>query len=104
MLHVATYLEAAKYFPKGPGKGKICTINDMIHHTLNVQPLHMLFPGNMALMPQPCQLYLHYLAKEGVDIGMLTDMFALPPVCQYCILGKQTKKPVPKIQQGRRSE
>jgi len=41
---IATYLETAKYSLKGPGKGNICTIHDVIHHTLNVQPLHVLFP------------------------------------------------------------
>jgi len=44
------------------------------------------------------------MAKEGVAICMLTDLFTLPPVCQYCILRKQIKKLVPKMQQGGRSE
>ena len=40
------------------------------------------------------------MAKEGVTIGMSTDISILPPICQFCILGKQMKKIVPKMRQG----
>jgi len=40
------------------------------------------------------------MAKEGVTIGMPTDLSNLPPFCQCSILGKQTKKTVPKMRQG----
>jgi len=40
------------------------------------------------------------MAKEGAAIGMPTDLSTLPPICQYCILGKQTKKAVPKQDKG----
>src|SRR5882724_9271496 len=40
------------------------------------------------------------MAKEGLAVGMPIDLSNLPPVCQYCILGKQTKKAIPKARQG----
>ena len=43
------------------------------------------------------------MAKEGVTTGMPTNLSILLPVCQHCILGKQMKKTVPKVQQGGRA-
>jgi hypothetical protein len=34
--------------------------------------------------------------------GMHIDLSTEPPTCESCILGKQTKSSVPKIQEGRK--
>ena len=44
------------------------------------------------------------MAWDGVAVGMPTDLSTIPPVCQHCILGKQTKWVVPKMQQGERAQ
>ena len=44
------------------------------------------------------------MAKDGVAIGMPGDLSTLLPICQHCILGKQTKWAVPKIQQGEKAK
>ena len=44
------------------------------------------------------------MAKQGTTTGMLADLSTLPPICQYCILRKQTKKAVPKTRQGERAK
>ena len=42
------------------------------------------------------------MAQKGLVTGMHTNLSTLPPVCQHCILGKQTKKAVLKTRQGER--
>jgi len=44
------------------------------------------------------------MAKDGVAIGMPTDLSTIPPICQHCIIGKQTKWAVPKTRQGGRAK
>ena len=44
------------------------------------------------------------MAKDGVTIGMPADLSTLPPICQHCILGMQTKRAVPKIRQGEKAK
>jgi len=44
------------------------------------------------------------MAQDGVAVGIPTDLSTTPPVCQHCILGKQTKQVVPKLQQGERAQ
>ena len=43
------------------------------------------------------------MAKRGLVTGMHVDLSTLPPICRHCILGKQTKKAVPKTRQGQRA-
>ena len=43
------------------------------------------------------------LATKHMVTGMPTDLSSIPPVCEHCILGKQTKNPVPKQWVGERS-
>jgi len=40
------------------------------------------------------------MAKENLAVGMPIDLSTLLPICQSCILGKQTKRAVPKMRQG----
>jgi hypothetical protein len=44
------------------------------------------------------------MAKGGYASGMPTNLLTLPTVCEHCILGKQTKKSVPKKWEGERSK
>ena len=44
------------------------------------------------------------MARDGVAVGMPTNLSTTPPVCQHCILGKQTKRAVPKMRQGERAQ
>jgi len=44
------------------------------------------------------------MAWDGVAVGMPTNLSTTPPVCQHCILGKQTKRAVPKMRQGERAQ
>ncbi|THH06956.1 hypothetical protein EW146_g9459 [Bondarzewia mesenterica] len=39
-----------------------------------------------------------HMARHGLATGMPTDFSNLPPACDHCILAKQMKAPVPKIQ------
>ena len=43
------------------------------------------------------------MAQKGLVTGMHINLSTLPPICQHCILGKQTKKAVPKTRQGQRA-
>jgi len=43
------------------------------------------------------------MAQGGYATGMPTDLSTLPTICEHCVLGKQTKKPVSKIWEGGRS-
>jgi Pol polyprotein, beta-barrel domain/GAG-pre-integrase domain/gag-polypeptide of LTR copia-type len=43
------------------------------------------------------------MAKKGMATGMPTDLSSIPPTCEHCILGKQTKTPIPKIREGERA-
>ena len=43
------------------------------------------------------------MAQKGLVTGMCINMSTLPPICRHCILGKQTKKAVPKTRQGQRA-
>ncbi|KAG1875760.1 hypothetical protein F4604DRAFT_1519783, partial [Suillus subluteus] len=43
------------------------------------------------------------LARSGNATGMPIDLSAQPPVCDNCILGKQTKSSVPKVRVGARA-
>jgi hypothetical protein len=44
------------------------------------------------------------MAKKELASGMPIDLSALPPICEHCVLGKQTKRPVPKIREGERAK
>ena len=44
------------------------------------------------------------MAKKGLADGMPIDLSNHPPVCQCCILGKQTRSSVPKVRQGLKSD
>ena len=43
------------------------------------------------------------LARHGLASGMHVDLSALPPKCDHCFLGKQTRNPVPKVREGKRA-
>ena len=43
------------------------------------------------------------MARKGVVKGMRVDLSTAPPRCDYCILSKQTRSPVPKTQEGIRA-
>ncbi|KAH7918218.1 hypothetical protein BV22DRAFT_990895, partial [Leucogyrophana mollusca] len=43
------------------------------------------------------------LARNGHVTGMPIDLSSEPPVCEHCILGKQTKSSVPKVREGVRA-
>ena len=53
-----------------------------------------------------CQLgHVNYgliinMSDAGMVKGMHIDLSSAPPKCQSCILGKQTKTSVPKVQEG----
>jgi hypothetical protein len=40
------------------------------------------------------------MAKKKLMSGMLVNLSALPPICEHCIVGKQTKTAVPKTREG----
>src|ERR1700677_4955139 len=40
------------------------------------------------------------MAKNGVSLGMPIDLSSLPPKCDHCAIGKQSRSPVPKIREG----
>jgi hypothetical protein len=42
------------------------------------------------------------MAQGGYATGMPTNLSTLPAICEHCVLGKQTKKPVSKLQEGGR--
>jgi hypothetical protein len=44
------------------------------------------------------------MAKSGMVSGMPTNLSLIPSVCEHCILGKQTKHSVPKLQMGERKQ
>ena len=40
------------------------------------------------------------MARDKVVKGMPIDLSTTPPKCDHCILGKQTRSPVPKVREG----
>jgi len=40
------------------------------------------------------------MAKNEVSQGMPIDLSCLPPKCDHCAIGKQTRSPVPKLREG----
>jgi len=40
------------------------------------------------------------MARGGAVEGMTVDLSSLPPKCTHCVLGKQTRSPVPKVREG----
>jgi hypothetical protein len=46
---------------------------------------------------------VYNLARSGNAIGMPIDLSAVPPKCDDCILGKQTRSSVPKVRTGSRA-
>jgi len=44
------------------------------------------------------------MAKNGVSEGMPIDLSSLPPKCDHCTLGKQSRSPVPKTREGSKAE
>ena len=40
------------------------------------------------------------MAKKNLVQGMPTNLSTLPPACEHCVFGKQTKMPVPKVGEG----
>ena len=44
------------------------------------------------------------MAKSGMALGMPVDLSSLPPLCEHCVVGKQTKTPVPKTRRGERAQ
>jgi len=45
------------------------------------------------------RLIIDMACKEAVE-GMSIDLSCAPPKCTHCVLGKQTRSPVPKIREG----
>ncbi|KIJ40028.1 hypothetical protein M422DRAFT_138156, partial [Sphaerobolus stellatus SS14] len=43
------------------------------------------------------------MTSENMATGMPIDLSSPTPVCQFCILGKQTKTPIPKEWCGERA-
>ena len=43
------------------------------------------------------------MAKNGVSQGMPIDLSSLPPKCDHCAIGKQSKSPIPKVREGRKA-
>ena len=41
------------------------------------------------------------MARLGMAEGMLMDLSATPPLCEHCILSKQTKNPIPQAHEGK---
>jgi transposase InsO family protein len=44
------------------------------------------------------------MAKSGVTQGMPIDLSSLPPTCDHCAIGKQSRSPVPKAREGIKSD
>jgi len=44
------------------------------------------------------------MSNNGMVKGMHVNLTSAPPKCQSCILGKDTKTPVPKIREGVRAK
>src|SRR6266571_5157681 len=44
------------------------------------------------------------MAKNGTSEGMPIDLSALPPRCDHCALGKQSRSPVPQTREGNKAE
>ena len=44
------------------------------------------------------------MAEQGLASGMPTNLSTIPPICEHCILGKQTRTPVPKVREGGRAK
>ena len=40
------------------------------------------------------------MARNGIVSGMPIDLSVLPPLCDHCIVGKQTRRPVPRVREG----
>jgi hypothetical protein len=47
---------------------------------------------------------VYNLARSGFATGMPIDLSSLPPVCDSCILRKQTKTSIPKVREGKRAD
>ena len=45
-----------------------------------------------------------HMAEKSLVTGMPTNLSNLPPICDHCILGKQTRTPVPKVREGERAQ
>jgi hypothetical protein len=43
------------------------------------------------------------MARRGAIEGMAIDLSSSPPKCNACILGKQTRSPVPKVREGEKA-
>jgi hypothetical protein len=43
------------------------------------------------------------MARSKAVDGMLIDTSSVPPKCEHCILGKQTRSSVPKMREGARA-
>ncbi|KAG1866231.1 hypothetical protein F4604DRAFT_1505943, partial [Suillus subluteus] len=43
------------------------------------------------------------LARSGNAVGMPVNLSAVPPKCDHCILGKQTRTAVPRVREGKRA-
>ncbi|OBZ65473.1 Retrovirus-related Pol polyprotein from transposon TNT 1-94, partial [Grifola frondosa] len=46
---------------------------------------------------------VYEMARRGKAAGMPVDLSSAPPKCELCILGKQTRTPVPKVREGTRA-
>jgi hypothetical protein len=44
------------------------------------------------------------MAKQGMALGMPTDLSTFPKVCEHCVIGKQSKTAVPKTREGERAK
>jgi transposase InsO family protein len=44
------------------------------------------------------------MAKGGISQGMPIDLSSLPPSCEHCALGKQSRSPVPKKREGSKAD
>ena len=40
------------------------------------------------------------MARNGIVTGMPIDLSVLPPLCDHCIVGKQTRRTVPRVREG----
>ncbi|KAI0373598.1 hypothetical protein BV20DRAFT_928795, partial [Pilatotrama ljubarskyi] len=45
----------------------------------------------------------HTVASQVRTSGTPVNLSVLPPKCDHCIMGKQTRSPVPKVREGVRS-
>ena len=45
-----------------------------------------------------------HMAERGLVSGMPANLSTIPPTCEHCVLGKQTRTPVPKVREGERAK